>query len=92
MMNKKKNYVHYKKAVFEFIMVQPQEAKVAILTRFEFIEYGLDNHWIERKESTSKVIVKVNGTEYEFQCVYKIHDGNGMIEIINARIVNEKVN
>ena len=74
--------------MFEFIKVQPHEAKVAILTRFEFIEYGLDNHWIQQKETKSKTVVKVNGIEYEFQCVYKIHDGNGVIEIINARIVN----
>ena len=85
MMNQRKNYVHYKKAVFEFIRKQPQEAKVAILRRFEFIEYGLDNHWIDRQESESNVTVEVFGAKYEFTCQYKLHDGNGVIEIVHAR-------
>ena len=87
MMDKKKNYVHYKHSVFEFIKLLPHTVKVAVLTRFELIEYGLDNHWIDRCPEESLVVVERNGKKYEFQCVYKNHDGQGLIEVIKAGIV-----
>lgn len=88
----KKNYVHYKTSVFEFIEKQPHKIRVAILTRFEFIEYGLDNHWIERNDALSEVIVETAGKEFEFLCRYRLEEGIGVIEVVNARLVNQRFN
>lgn len=80
----KKNYVQYKTDVVEFIRMQSYNVRVAILKKFEFIEYGLDPDWEAASGTYRQVIVELAEQNIVFECHVQFKAETGAIIVVFA--------